>query len=564
YTDWAKNDAYVPEPWDWANDYDGIDRASTDILGGVLDRTTTETVLTNNFAVTASKDFGDFKNRLILGQQIYQRKTKQVEASSNSLVQPGIYNVSNRRGELGGGESNTLERKYGYYADLTTGWREQLFLHASFRYDGTSRFYAAGRSADLYQYPYYGVDLSYILTDAIPSLKSRVLSYAKLRASWNKNANDNIPVYGLDLQFSPNIGFPYGNTVGYSVGDILPDKNLRPEFVYTSEVGGEFQFWNSRVNLEATAYWQKSVDQVLTVKISNSTGFPNLRLNVGESKNWGYETDLRVQIIKNRNLSWEMSARYAYNQNEVIDLYQGVDQFAYGGYSYAQTYVIKNQSFPQLKATGYVRDPQSGRVIVDKANGYPVLSSDLQPFGRTTPPHIAGLGTRLRVNSFTLTANAEYRGGNVIFHQLGRDMTFTGAGGWTEERTPHIFANSAYDDGTGKYVPNTSVNVQESEYSLWVDYYRLIAENFVTPGWFIKLRDVNLSYNLPANVVRSTRFLQAASIAIYGRNLVTIVDKKNVFTDPEFSYTTGNGQGINNSLNTPPVRQYGINLNLTF
>jgi hypothetical protein len=75
---------------------------------------------------------------------------------------------------------------------------------------------------------------------------------------------------------------------------------------------------------------------------------------------------------------------------------------------------------------------------------------------------------------------------------------------------------------------------------------------------------VNLSYNLPTNLVRSTRILQGASVAIFGRNLVTIVDKKNEFTDPEFSYTTGNGQGINNSLNTPPVRQYGINLNLTF
>src|SRR6478672_7719718 len=48
YTDWAKNDAYVPAPWDWANDYDGIDRAGTDILGSVLDRITNENVVTND------------------------------------------------------------------------------------------------------------------------------------------------------------------------------------------------------------------------------------------------------------------------------------------------------------------------------------------------------------------------------------------------------------------------------------------------------------------------------------------------------------------------------------
>ncbi len=564
YEDYSKNDAPVPAPWDWANDYDGIDRANTDILGNVMDRITNEIVINNDFQLQASKDFGDFSNKFLVGQSIYQRKTKQTEVSSGSLVQPDIYNVGNRRGELGGGENNTLERKWGYYADLTTGWRDQLFIHGTIRYDGTSRFYKNGRSSDLYSYPYYGVDVSYILTDGLPSLKTNFLSYAKLRASWNKNANDNIPIYGLDLQFSTTGGFPFGNTVGYTVGDVLPETNLRPEFIYTSEVGGDFQFWNGRVNFEGTAYWQKSVDQVLTVKISNTTGYPNLRLNVGESKNWGYETDLKVQVIKNPKFNWELSARYSYNQNKVTSLYQGVDQFAYGGYTYAQTYVMKDESFPQLKATAYVRDPASGRVIVDKANGYPILSSDLVQFGRTTPPHIAGLGTRLRVGNFNFTANAEYRGGNVIFHQLGRDMTFTGAGGWTEERTPHIFANSAYDDGTGKYVANNDVNIQEAEYSLWVDYYRLIAENFVTPGWFIKLRDVNLSYNLPSSLIQKTKILSGATIAVYGRNLFTIVDKKNLFTDPEFSYTTGNGQGINNSLNTPPVRQYGINLNLSF
>jgi hypothetical protein len=106
--------------------------------------------------------------------------------------------------------------------------------------------------------------------------------------------------------------------------------------------------------------------------------------------------------------------------------------------------------------------------------------------------------------------------------------------------------------------------VRESEYGLWVDYYRNIAENFVTPGWFIKMRELNLNYTFAERLVRKTKVLSGANIGIYGRNLFTIVDKSNYYTDPEFSYTTGNGIGINNSLQTPPVRQYGFNLNLIF
>jgi hypothetical protein len=56
----------------------------------------------------------------------------------------------------------------------------------------------------------------------------------------------------------------------------------------------------------------------------------------------------------------------------------------------------------------------------------------------------------------------------------------------------------------------------------------------------------------------------AASISLYGRNLFTIIDKINFYTDPEFSYTSGNGIGINNTGQTPPVRQYGFNVNFVF
>ena len=99
---------------------------------------------------------------------------------------------------------------------------------------------------------------------------------------------------------------------------------------------------------------------------------------------------------------------------------------------------------------------------------------------------------------------------------------------------------------------------------MWVNNYRLISENFVAPAWFIKLRDLNLSYNVPAGLIKKSKVFSSATIAAYGRNLFTIVDKKNFYTDPEFSYTSGNGSGINNTSQTPPVRQFGFNVNFGF
>ncbi|RYF78688.1 MAG: SusC/RagA family TonB-linked outer membrane protein [Cytophagaceae bacterium] len=565
YSDWAKSKSFIPAPFFRDGDGTGIYRAITDQLGSVSDYSTTENVINNEFQIQLAKNIGDFSNKLILGSSVYQRATKSITVGSSSIVVPDIYNVSNRQGELTGGESNTLQRRVGYYADLTTTYKNWLTLNGTFRYDQTSLFYKPTRPKDFYSYPYYGAAVSFIATDAFPSIKSSVLNYAKLRVNYNKNANDNVPIYGLDLVYNNGSNFPFGNTVGLTVGNTLPDANLKPEVVFSSEVGGEFQLFNNRINLDVSAYTQTSKGQVITVKVPNTTGFSNLLINVGETQNWGYEAELKYLIARGGKFGWDASVRYSYNDNKVVDLYPGIDEFFVSGYSYASTNVIKGSRFPMLKTDGYQYAPDgSGQRLVSATTGYPLRQSTLSPRGGTLPRHIVGLGSKMTYGDFGFTFNFEYRGGNYMYSDLGRQMTFTGSGKWTDNRSDQIFPNSAVLNADGTVTPNTTIKVREPEYALWVDQYRLISENFVTPAWFIKLRDINLSYNVPQSLLAKTKVFSGASIAVYGRNMLTIVDKSNYYTDPEYSFTTGNGLGINNTNQTPPVRQYGVNINLTF
>ncbi|HET9277735.1 MAG TPA: SusC/RagA family TonB-linked outer membrane protein [Flavitalea sp.] len=563
HSQWAKFQAEVPAQWD-QGDGSGITRALTDLQGAVADFSNTENLLNNELQLLINKNFEDFNLKGIVGMNGYNRKTKDIAVSSSSIVVPDVYNVSNRRGELGGGEANTEERKYGYYADAQLGWRDMLFVHGTIRHDASSRFYKASREYSQYAYTYAGVDASAVITELIPVLKNNILTYAKIRAGYNKNGNDNIRLYGLDPAFGNAPGFPYGNVVGISVGNILPDADLQPEFVRTLEVGGELQFLNNKINLDISYYTQKSEGQVLQVKIPVSTGYTDLLLNVGQTKNWGYEADLKIQLMKKAKLSWDLVVRGSINENKVIKLYPGVSEFFVSGYSYGGTYVVQDMVYPVLKATSYVRD-SLGRIVVSRTTGYPLTTGPLKSFGRVTPKYMLGAGTTVSYAGFTLATNWEYRGGNYMFSDLGRQMTFTGSGKWTENRAPHIFPNSAYlDAASGKYVQNTDVMTREAEYALYADVYRLISENFVAPAWFIKMRDINLSYTFSNNLVSKTKVFSGVTLAIFGRNLVTIKDKANMYADPEFSFTTGNGIGINNTDQTPPVRQLGINLNLNF
>lgn len=566
YSAWAKSGAVVPAPFD-KDDGAGIYRAISDILGSVTDASSTENVVNNEFQLRIKKDVKRLENNLTLGYSLYQRYTKSISIGSTSIVVPNVYNVSNRQGNLTGGESNTTERKFGYYFDLNSNLKdmEWLNLNLTARYDATSRFFKTTRSADQYSYLYYGAALSFIVTDAFPKLKSDWLSYAKLRTSYNKNGNDNIPLYGLDLSYANGANYPYGSNVGLTVGNTLPDANLTPEFVTAFEVGGEFSLLKNRVNLDVSWYKQSSIGQVLTVRIPNSTGFSNLLINVGEVDNWGYETDLKVQVLRNSNLKWDLNLRYSFNDNKVISLYPGITTFQYGGYAAANTNVVLGKSFPILKTDGYFYDNAGlGLRRVNQTTGYPIRNTALTDRGSTLAKDMIGFGSNLTYKSWHFNFNMEYRGGGVMFSYIGNTMTFTGSGKWTENRTDQIFANSYYLDAAGNEVKNTNVNVREPEYGLWVDNYRNIHENYVTPNWFVKLRDVNLSYDLPESLIKKTGIFTSANVAVYGRNLFTLKDKTNYYTDPEFSFTSGNGIGINNTGQTPPVRQFGFNVNFVF
>jgi hypothetical protein len=95
------------------------------------------------------------------------------------------------------------------------------------------------------------------------------------------------------------------------------------------------------------------------------------------------------------------------------------------------------------------------------------------------------------------------------------------------------------------------------------DYYTTLAGNvsklFVYDASFIKFRQLTLGYSLPARMFGEK--IQGATLSLVGRNLFTLM-KKTDNIDPEASYS-GYTQGLELG-GVPPVRSYGLNLNVKF
>lgn len=580
YTDYAKGLLAVkPVTHDpQYNDYSYVWRArNAPIVGGVSDGASYGNRINSDLLITLDKDWGDFSTKLILGNNIQDRRSKSISVGSTSIIIPDVFNVANRAGELTGGEGVTQVRKVGSFGDLTLGYKDYIFLHGVYRYDQSSVFYQPNRATNLYSFPYYGGDVSFVLTDAIPSLKSDIISYVKLRGGWNRNGNDNLNPYFLTPTFSSGGGFPYGSVVGATVDNTYPDPTLKPEFTYTTEFGLEGNFWKNRLNIDVTYYQQDANDQILPVQISSATGYTTYYLNAAKVRNQGLELEGRINLFRNRDWSIDANANYTWNTNEVRELALGATAFqlnSTGSNNFIFAEVGK--PFPYLKTT-YFADTL-GSTIIDPSDGWPILASSvpgkkpLKDQGVTIPKNTMGLGIKVSYKNFTFTANAEYRGGYVMYNDIGEDMAFTGSGQLTNmyHRRQFIWPNSVYNDGT-KYVANTTIPVQDyiAIYEGWGDYSFSrgivnVGDAFVSNGDFWKIRDLSLGYDFGQKVLKSTKVVKAATLSVFARNMFTFLAKNNIYTDPEFANTNGNAVGINTSGNTPPVRQYGATLSVTF
>jgi hypothetical protein len=126
------------------------------------------------------------------------------------------------------------------------------------------------------------------------------------------------------------------------------------------------------------------------------------------------------------------------------------------------------------------------------------------------------------------------------------------------DRAHEVIANSVYESYDGTFKQNT-VEVDPNDY--WIDQ-RNNAANIIDAS-YTKLREVTLSYALPAKWLGNTPFGNV-SLGVSGRNLLIWTPEENIFVDPETnSFGTGGVQGFEfGSL--PTLRTVTMNLKVTF
>ena len=463
------------------------------------------------------------------------------------------------------------------YGALNLGYDGYAYLDFTLRNDVSSSLHRDNRS-----YTYPSVSGSFIFTNFF-EINNKALSFGKVRASWAKVGGDTDP-YQLNLNYSL---YPYtlnDNPLGQIGSSIIPNQFLKPTSTYSHELGLDLRFWRDRLKFDFTYYNQSTKDQIMSLPTSSATGYSAAMINAGEISNKGIELAFTAIPVQTRDFEWSSTINLAKNNNKVVSLHEDVADYELSAARWANAFIYasEGQAYGNIVGRAFKRDPE-GNVIFN--NGLPTYTESVQVLGNGTYDFTLGWGHSFNYKGITLGILFDMKWGadiysmsSAIAHVNGTaKATLEGREGWYNSEEQRLAANAEIKDWTptggfvGKgvkevvdaagnitYVVN---DVFVNPYDYWNNLLDNTAEPFIYDASFIKLRELNISYALPARTIKKTPF-QSVSFSFFGRNLLTLYDSvKNI--DAESNYNSSNGQGFEYG-SLPSRRTFGFGINVKF
>ncbi|HUR92806.1 MAG TPA: SusC/RagA family TonB-linked outer membrane protein [Gemmatimonadaceae bacterium] len=469
---------------------------------------------------------------------------------TTGLTVPRVYNPSNAAVTPAIDQQIVRRQVQGLYGSAAFTINDWWTIEGTARNDWSSTL---PEDANSYFYP--SLNTSFVVTDAVPGLRSRALSSLKLRAATARVGSD-APVYSLVPVFLGE-SQRFGTQPQYRLDTRLANAELKPEITRSDEIGAELSMFNDRVLLDASAYRKGTRNQIFDVEISGATGFDRKWVNAGEISNKGIEALVTVNLVRSPRFGWNTTFNYARNRSRVVDLAPDVETIVLGRGGFGDVIVEarKGEPYGAIRGYKYQRD-DNGNILVE--DGYPLRESSLSVLGNIQPNWTGGWANQFKLGSISLNTLLDVkRGGNLysvtqMFGEYAGVLEGSLLGREDDWDKPGVLVEGI-DVATGQ--TNTK-RISSEEY-----FHGLFAytERYVYDASYVKLREVRLSYNLPETWASAFLRAREATISLTGRNLMMWKNVPNI--DPEFAYSSRNDQGIEVNM-SPNPRSIGFNLRI--
>ncbi len=510
-----------------------------------------------DFLTSATKSFGNVDVTLTAGANQMRQRVDINNVQVTDFVVKGLYTVQNGRAK--NPVYSIFEKGVNsLYGSADLSWNKTLYVNGTVRKDWFSTLAKANNGV---LYP--SVSGSYVFTETLKGALSW-LNFGKVRVGYAEVGSDaSVDPYSNQLFYTVNantINNPSGTavTVGSS-GAVLPNTNLRPMRTKETEAGIELKMFNNRVNLDAAVYKKLAIDQIVSVQISDASGFTSTLINSGESQNKGFEALLNLVPFVSKNFRWEFTANTAYNITRVIRLTTDKpgERFTTGTHPFnGEVRLVVGEEMGQIAGYGYARDIK-GRMIF-QSNGLPLRTPDLVLFGSGLPKWTGGFLNNFNYKGINLSVFIDYKLGNKMLSGTNFNAVRHGLHQMTLEGRETGFVTG---DGVNQ---SGGENTAKAAVQTYWEHLRSqqIVEAIVYNGGYWKLRQISLGYDL-TRYIPSKWPVKGLKLDFVANN-VWIIKKWVDNLDPEsVGYGTDAMVGLE-SPGLPTTRSLGVNLNIKF
>jgi len=504
---------------------------------------------TFNQILNYNKSVGENNFSALLGHENYDYNYRTFNAYRTGIILQGNTELANFVTSNSSGGSSDNDRIESFFSKFGYNYAEKYFLDGSIRRDGSSRF-----SSDSRWGTFFSVGGSWAITKENFMANVSWVDDLRLKASYGQVGNNLLDGYYLDRAFY-DLGWNNGTEPGVLLSS-MANPELKWESQNTFNTGVSFSFFKRRVYGELE-YFKKTVNNLLfAVPQPLSNPVTSLRQNVGSMYNEGLELQLGGDLVRSKNFSWSLVTNWTVLKNRITKLPIETQTIVSGtkrreaGQDYYQFWLRQFAGVdPKDGAALYVPD-YTGTILpanLRTVNGVEYVTTQSNAkfdySGSAIPDLMGSFTNTFNYKNLSLSFLVNYQIGGKFY-----DGNYAGLMSTTSYGSAlHVDLLKAWTQ------TNTTSNIPRADYGNSTNI-NAASTRWLTSASYLAIRNVNLSYTLPKNLLKKVD-VSNARVFITGENLHLFSSRKGLNPSESFDGT--------NTTTYPQARILSVGLNIT-
>ncbi|EIJ39589.1 TonB-linked outer membrane protein, SusC/RagA family [Galbibacter orientalis DSM 19592] len=415
-----------------------------------------------------------------------------------------------------------------FFGRVNYAFDDKYLLTATMRADGSSKF------GDNNKYGYFpSVAVGWNLMNEEFLVNSTTVSNLKLRASWGKTGNQEIPSKITKLSYTDSKGgndsYPINGNENsiedYPYGTIftrLANPDIQWEVSTQTDVGLDFGFFNNKLT-GAIDYFNKVSENILLEVTPADPVQPTDRYwtNIPdmEIKNNGIEFTIDYNGTIGNDFEFNLGGNIAYTDNKVEN----------SPYKVLTTGAAQGAGQTDATINGNINGEPIGSFYMQEfmgigADGLSILSDDRRVVGSALPDIVYAFYLNLNYKNFDLGINFNGVSGNKVYNHTA--MSLFGKG---------LLASNFNTTDLATQYPNEDTTNSNT-----------VSTRYLEDGDFLRLNNTTIGYNLKPELIGMGEWIKSIRFSVTGQNLF-VISKYSGF-DPE----------INSNLTLDGIQTFGI------